>query len=190
MIRLFHQFWQIALLKVAPQELPGQTVVVCIAAMAALLTSLCGLLFAFSFGDALLRSALAMLITASLIAVTLRSRKLQHRFNQTFAALCGATSLIYFLALPLMPYFFTAQIATADGKLLVIVILLFDLWALLVMANVLRHSLDSSFASGMSLAIAVTILTVVAIESIAPASKIAGKSSMTNDMTTDSGLGG
>ena len=50
------------MLKLAPQDLPGQPVALVIAIAAAFVTGLAGLLFAYDFYEALYRSVLALLV--------------------------------------------------------------------------------------------------------------------------------
>jgi hypothetical protein len=177
---LLQKFLQIALLRAAPQELPGYSLVFWIAIAAVFVTSFAGLMFAYPFADALTRSIAAILIPGAIVYVALLVKRIPSRFQQCYAAMCGASAVVYVIALPLMPAFFSASVSTTAGKLVVMVILLLDVWMLLINAHVFRHTFEVGLATGVSLALALMVLTLIAIESVlpTPASTLAPNATM------------
>ena len=153
----------------APQELPGQPVALCIAIAAAFFTSMAGLLFAYGVGEALVRSALALAVPGLLLFGLLKVRGMQNRYAQSFGAICGAASVVYLLALPFMPYFFNAVADDQANKTVVVFILLLDIWSLLISAHILKHTLDIEFVTAISLSFLIMIITILVIEYLLPA---------------------
>lgn len=168
MTELFFKFFHVALLKAKPQDLPGQAVVLWISVALAAIGSLAGLSIAYSFGDAVLRCAVAMIVPAAFFYGALALRNQQPRFLQSFSALCGASAIVYFIALPFMPMFISAVAASQSGKLIIIFVLLLDIWTVVITAHVIRYTFDVGFASGVSMAIALMILTLLVSEMVLP----------------------
>ncbi len=168
MYQLFQHFLNIMLLRARPQDLPGQPVVLWIAVTAAFVSGFAGFLFVYDFSAALGRSMLSVLIPGIAVWLLLRIRRLQHRFNQTFAALCGSAAVINAIAFPFMPYLFNAGADAQAGTWLIVLTLLIDIWSVVITAHIFRHALDIGFASGISLSIALILVTVVTIESVLP----------------------
>ena len=167
---LLHKFVQIALLRAVPQELPGFSMVLWIAIGSVFITSLAGLLFAYPFADALIRCLAAIAIPAAILYAALQMKRTPSRFTQCYAAICGASAVVYVLALPLMPTFFSASVNTLSGKLVVMIILLLDVWMLVITAHIFKHTFDVGMATGVSLALGLMVLTLLAIELVVPAS--------------------
>ena len=152
----------------APQELPGQPVALCIAVASAFVTSMAGLLFAYDVGEALFRSVLALAVPGLFLYGLLKVRGMQIRYAQSFGAMCGTAAVVYLLALPFMPYFFSALADEQANKTVVVFILLLDIWALLISAHILKHTLDIEFVSAISLSFLLMIMTILVIESLSP----------------------
>lgn len=170
---LIHKFVQIALLRAGPQELPALQVVLWIALAFVFFTSLAGLLFAYPVVDAVIRCLAAIVIPAIILFVALWMKSMQSRFLQSYMAICGASAVVYVVALPLMPLFFTASVSSLSGKLVVMAILLIDVWMLLITAHIFKHTFNVGLATGFSLALGLMLLTLLGIEAIAPSPQVA-----------------
>lgn len=170
MSALLNKFIQIALLREGPQELPGLSMVLWIAVAAVFVTSLAGLLFAYPLHGAVFRSLAAIAIPAAILYAALHLKSRQSRFLQCYAAICGASAVVYVLALPLMPIFFSANVSTLAGKLVIVFMLALDVWMLLISAHIFRHTFDVGMSTGVSLALGLMVLTLVAIEAVTPVS--------------------
>lgn len=172
MSELFQKYFQLTLLKATPQDLPGHSLVLWISIAVAFLTSVAGFLFAYSFGDAIFRSILAIAVPGILVYAMLGVKDLQARFKQAYSALCGSAAVIYLIALPLLPTFFSAASDTFSGKLVIVAVLLLDLWTVLITAHILKHTFDIGMASGVSLSVVLMLVTVLTIEAIAPTKRL------------------
>ncbi len=172
MAQLIQKYLQLVLLRITPQELPGQPIALWISVAAAFIASLAGLLFAYRFGDAVLRSVLAILVPGVLVYAMLGVKNLQSRFVQSYSALCGSAAVIYIIALPLLPAFFSAAADSSSGKLIIFIVLLLDIWTLLITAHIFKHAFEVGFASAISLAVVMMIVTLLTIETLAPTPQV------------------
>ncbi len=166
---LLYKFVQIALLRATPQDLPGQGVVLWLSVAMAAITGFAGLLISYTVFDSLLRTVISLAVPAAFLKVVLAAQNLRPRFNQAYSALCGTSAVVYIIALPVLPAFFEAVAANGQGKLLIYFILLLDLWAVLIMAHIFKHTLSVGLASGVSMAIALVIMTLLLVETVSPA---------------------
>ena len=161
------EFFRIVLLKSPPQDLPASTGVLYLSVMMAFLVGI--LRYAIVGGGywSLFRSLLEVAVPGVILFFLLVFFKLPARFGQSFSALCGTSAIIYFFALPVLPAFHAAA-SNASYNLSVYLIIALDLWSLVVVAFILKHTLGVGFATGVSLAIAVGLSAFIVIESIAP----------------------
>ncbi len=160
-------FFRVASFKTPPQELPATDRVLATAIMLSLLV---GLLRYFIVGGeyySIFRVVIELLVPGVLIYLLLMIFKLQNRFSQTFAAVCGSGAIIYACALPVFPSFHAAA-DDAQYGLSVYIIILLDLWSVAVLAFILKHAVNVGFATGISLAVALVLLTLLLVEGISP----------------------
>ena len=160
-------FFRVALFKTPPQELPASDKVLFVAIALSLLVGLLRYFIAGAEYYSIARVVLELLVPGVLIYLLLKVFKLPSRFAQTFAAVCGSGAIIYALALPVFPSFHAAADESQYG-LSVYIIILLDLWSVAVLAFILKHAVNVGFATGISLAVAVVLLTLVLVESISP----------------------
>lgn len=168
MYQLVHQFGLVAFFRATPQQLPGQPIVLWISLLAALITGVAGLLFAYDFAEAIARSLLSLAVPAVALWVLFKVRGIEHRFIQTYSALCGSAAVVYVLAFPLMPYFFDANTDSPVGRWLITLALLINVWALMITAHILRHAMDTGIATAISLSFALMLLTLSVTEALVP----------------------
>ena len=107
-----------------------------------------------------------------LVYAMLGVKNLQSRFVQSYSALCGSAAVIYIIAFPLLPAFFSAAADSSSGKLVIFIVLLLDIWTLLITAHIFKHTFDVGFASAISLALVMMIVTVLTIETLAPTPRV------------------
>ena len=175
-------FFRVASFKTPPQELPASDKVLVTAIAMSLLV---GLLRYFIVGAeyySILRVVLEVLVPGALIYLLLLFFKLQNRFTQTFAALCGSGAIIYAFALPVFPSFHSPSGESQYAAVYVIILL--DLWSVAVLAFILKHAVNVGFATGISLAVALVLLTLMLVQSISPSKLPAGD----NDQLTSNPL--
>ncbi|OED35401.1 hypothetical protein AB833_29645 [Chromatiales bacterium (ex Bugula neritina AB1)] len=168
MTALIYKFVQISLLRAVPQDLPGQTLVLWLSVAMAALTGIAGLLIYYSVGESLIRTITVLVVPAVFLYVALSMKNLRSRFIQAYTAMCGTSAVVYVVALPFLPAFFEAIVATQHNKFIVYVILLLDIWTVVVTAHILKHTLDIGMASGVSMAIAMMVMTLVVVEIVSP----------------------
>ena len=156
------------MLKLAPQDLPGQPVALVIAIAAAFVTGLAGLLFAYDFYEALYRSVLALLVPGVLLYVLLKVRGFESRYVQSFGAMCGTAAVIYLITLPITPYIINSAVESQSGALAVVLVLLINIWALMVSVHILKHTLGVAFAQALSISLLMMLVTIIIIESLVP----------------------
>lgn len=168
MSTLFFRFVQIATLRAGPQDLPGFPGVLWVAAGLVFIASAAGLSFAYPLSDVIFRCAAAIVVPGAILYAGLQLKGKKSRFIQCYAAICGASAVVYMVALPLMPAFYSVSVSDLSGKLVVMVILLLDIWSLLITAHIFKQTFEVGLATGVSLALALMVVTLLAIEVIAP----------------------
>lgn len=170
LVNIFQLFLRVAMLKSPPQELPASEIVLAISIVFALFVGLVRYAIIGSEYYSLLRVVLELLIPAVIVYLLLFYFKKSGRFNQTFAAICGSGAIIYALALPVLPAFFAS--ADSQHQPAIYIIIALDLWSVAVIAYILRHALNVGFATGISLAVVLVLLTLMLVESISPSKKL------------------
>jgi len=165
-ISLVQLFWQIATLRARPQDLPDFPVVLLVSLLLSALTLLAGLLMSFPFSEALIRVLAALLLPAALLYTALVATGRRGRFIRSYSAMCGASALIYAIALPLISFSDAGKVPTA----VLLILVLLDIWTLIIAAHVLSHTFETGFASGFSLALLMTLITLIVVLSLTPRS--------------------
>jgi hypothetical protein len=159
LLSLFKQFVALAFLRIKPQDLPSHPMALQVSVFAALSISTISLIASYSLPGAFLRSVLAMLLSAAFLYGVLSIQQRQQRFNQAFTAICGASIVIYIVAIPLFPSL-GASTGNISGMVLTLVLLL-DIWSLIVTAYVYQHTFEVPFARGIALALLLMFLTLL-----------------------------
>lgn len=167
--------------RAGPQDLPYEPRLSAPLALLAALANVLMLVQVLPLGAAILL-ALGMVAGMALITqAILRTRKLEARFHQTFAALVTTTALITFALVPLF-----AQLAPAMREIsanpalleqpdklhlpqtVVFLMNLLNLWNFAVSASIFRHAANVGMGLGLVLALvaALTLLMFVAMLSL------------------------
>lgn len=159
-------FFRVAIFRTPPQDIPASEVVLVISIAFSLLAGLLRYAVVGYEYYSLLRVFLEPLISGILIYLLLAFFKLPGRFSQCFAAVCGSGAIIYLFALPVLPSFFATE--SSLHQLSVYIIIAIDLWSVAVLAYILKHTVNAGFATGISLAVALVLLTLIVVENISP----------------------
>jgi len=159
LLSLFKQFVALAFLRCKPQDLPSHPMALQVTVFAALAISTISLVSNYGLLGAFVRSALAMALSAGFLLGVLIIQQRQTRFNQAFTAICGASTVIYIVALPLFPSLGSGS-GNINGLVLTLVLLL-DIWSLIVTAFVYQHTFEVPFARGIALALLLMFLTLL-----------------------------
>ncbi len=160
-------FYKIAVFKKAPQDLPASGAVLYLAVGFALLVSLLRYHIVGTESYSMLRVLLEVLVPGVVLYLLLMYFRQSNRFGQTFAAICGSGSIIYALALPVLPGFYAAALSSTPHWSVVVIVLL-DIWSVAVIAYIMKHALDVGIATGISLSIAIGLTAFLMVESITP----------------------
>lgn len=160
-------FFKIATFKSAPQDLPATDAVLYSGVFLAIGVSLLRYLMVGGEVYPFARVVLEVAVPGVALYVLLLLFRLSNRFVQTFAAMCGSGAIIYALALPILPAFYSAAGAPAYGPSVYLIIAL-DIWSISVVAHILKHAINVVFPTGISIAIALGLFSLLLVESIAP----------------------
>lgn len=141
MDKLIKAFWDMCLLRRAPQDVPRSQIITGGALLAYAILSFCGVLLRLPPESALL---FALIDVGLLVAFTLGAlwiRFLSNRWQQTLAAMAGTGAVLEAVALPV--FYWQTQVANSQLEALpVFVLWLLMIWNLAVIANIMRHSLN------------------------------------------------
>ena len=143
---LLRAWFEICLLRMAPQQMPASPWLLGLAVILYLLAGILVALPGSGWSMALLLSLLDLGVMVALTALVLRLTGKPARFNQTLSARAGTGALLTLLALPLVLMQLDPVPAWAGVLWLV---LLF--WSLTVRGHILRHALDIPLSMGLLL---------------------------------------
>ena len=152
--KLLNLFVDICLLRAGPQALPASFSLLLMAALAGLVSG--ALVIASSFGGltaALGAQALDLLLIALLLRGALIVRGLPARFVQAASALYGCGVVINLATMPVQLMIGREAEDTLVGELGLLFYLLLLIWALVVVAHILRHALEIRFSGGLLLSL-------------------------------------
>jgi len=164
MTQLFNLIWDICCLRRGPQDLPySPPLLAAIAAASFVYQLVIAASRGMPFGEVLIGALFALGLILTALHVALAVRGLRSRFVQSATALLGCMLLFEVLRLPIellmgTPPATPAQITPLQGLLTLLSLPLLG-WNVVVYAHVLRHSLNVSFLTGMTL----SLLWIVAI---------------------------
>ena len=169
MLRLAKAFWDIAVWRQSPAQLPASLFLLGLVAAAVALLEVVGALLPPGPGDRLLLRVvlsvgLPLLFTWLVLSVT----RHPHRFLQTGSALLGVAVLA---ELVLYPVGSLLNVVGADRPLsLPLGLLLFVglIWYLLACANIWRSALDSGIGLGLAVSVGYLLLSMAVEQQLLP----------------------
>ncbi len=141
-------FWGVCTLRLAPQDIPHSTALLCVTSGANLLLSTVINQLNLSFGSSVLVALLEIVVLFGLTIALLFSFSRTQRAVQTLTALMGAGALIGALVLALLLLF---PALPQPARLAIF------MWNLLIMAHILRHALETRFIVGFFIAMGYAI---------------------------------
>jgi hypothetical protein len=162
-------FFQIALLRANPQDLPTSTMLMALALVAHVLADVWTLQETLPIWYALQAAAIDTLLLVAVAHTALLLRNFAHRARQTLTALagCGAMiSLITWGVVALVKLFTSSPDVTEEGGpsratlAALLTTLPFLFWYLLLFGHVMRHALSVSLPAGVGLSLIYFILSV------------------------------
>ncbi len=162
MLRLAKAFWDIALWRKTPAQLPPSVFLLClVAAAAALLEVLSSLLPPASSDQIVMRVVLSVGLPLAFTWAVLAVARHRPRFLQTGSALLGVAVLAEMVLYPLgslIHYVGSERPASLPLGFLMLVGLM---WYLLACAHIWRAALDSGLALGTAISIGYLLLSIV-----------------------------
>ncbi|CAK0758885.1 conserved membrane hypothetical protein [Gammaproteobacteria bacterium] len=159
-------FINILLLQAGPQDVPSSRFLL---QVSLLLYFLAGILVSLTNFPPLPSVGISVVDTfllVSLVWITLRVWRFEHRIAQTLTAVLGALGLLTVVALPLNAWYAALEHADQNiDQLPFLVMLGLLVWSLTVLSHILRHALDTSptLATGLSLFYLVLSFTLTSI---------------------------
>ena len=163
MLQLIRAWFEICLLRRAPQDLPASShllgVSLCCYGLVSVLVS--SQSYTFSMALLLTLVDLGLLILFAWSLLYLQNKRA--RLNQTLSALAGSGSLMGVIALPLLLTIAPDAVTQDVPAPLQSLWLLLLLWNLFIMAHIIRHALSSSFAIGFGISLLYALLNMQVI---------------------------
>jgi len=166
MLQLIRAWFDICLLRKAPQELPASAYLLGLALCCYGMVSVLVSSQSYPFIQALLLAAVDLGLLVLFVWSLLYLQRKTARINQTLSALAGTGSLMGVFALPLLLAIGPETAAEPVPVPLLSLWLLLLFWNLLVMAHIVRHALSSSFAIGFGISLLYALLNMQVITTL------------------------
>ena len=163
---LLRQLIQLCLLRIGPEDLPGDARLPWVLAAGYVLSG--GLLFMAEegFASGMMQAALDAALLAGFVWAALKMREHPARFNQTYAALMGVSLVISLLSWPLLSAVPTEVAAANELHPAQIGLLALLLWSLVAQGQILRRALEVSAGMGLLLVFVYFMLSSLTIAAI------------------------
>ena len=166
MLQLIRAWFDICLLRRAPQELPASGYLLGISLGCYVLVSVLVTSQSYAFTRALLLAAVDLGLLIIFVWSLLYLQSKTARINQTLSALAGSGSLMGLIALPLLLAIGPDKVNEPVPAPLLSLWLLLLLWNLIIMAHIIRHALSSSFAIGFGISLLYALLSMQVITTL------------------------
>jgi len=166
MFQLANFFVDVSLLRRAPQDLPPSMPVFLLVVLLNVVVATIGIADIIPGAAAMAAAMTDAVIMLVMLRLVLMIQNRSARFVQTATAIFGSGVVLGLIALPLQ---LTLDPDVQDNQIPVFVSLAYLMllvWSQLVIAHVLRHALDISFALGVGLALVYSVLSGVTIQTL------------------------
>ncbi|MCC6208723.1 MAG: hypothetical protein IT488_11295 [Gammaproteobacteria bacterium] len=155
--RLLQRYFDICLLRAGPQDLPSSGLLLWLSGLGYFAAGMIMSAQNLDVARAILLMGLDIALLAGLLFALLWSRALLARYGQTLTALLGTGAILQLVALPIISWQ-QAGLAeeTISTSLMIASLLLWIwlMWNLMVIGNILRHTLATRLPIGVLLALA------------------------------------
>ncbi|MES9965275.1 MAG: hypothetical protein ABW116_17240 [Candidatus Sedimenticola sp. 20ELBAFRAG] len=154
MKKLLNVFIDICLLRAAPQDLPASGFLMLWAAALGLVTGT--VVIVDDFGgpaNALLAQLMDLALMMSLLRLGLVLSGKGARFVQSATALFGTGIVVNLVSMPLLLMMGDDPAASPLGGLGVLLFMFLAVWAIVIIAHILRHAFEITFLGGSTIAI-------------------------------------
>ena len=166
---LLKVFWDIALWRRGPRDLPPSRALLAIVALLYVVTSAIQSLLIDGPGLAVARGVADVAFTVAVFWLCLAVTRRRHRLLQTLTAVLGTGTL---LALPMIGLFLAADALGPDGPLaaaLKLLLLPLLIWDLCVLAHIARLALEAPLIAGVAVATSYYLVGYLLLERLLPA---------------------
>jgi len=156
--RLAGAFWEICLLKRAPQELPASRFLFNAVAVVFILRGAVINAFSFPIPEALMLNIIMTGLLLLTLFALLYLRSSQARLLQTATAMMGSSIILFPAALALRFWFHVIEQSGSSSQFAGHCWVLLFVWELFIAAHILRHALNARLIAGFFIAIAYVFL--------------------------------
>lgn len=160
-MEIISRFIDMCFFRAAPSDVPASPSLLTITLLSYFVLSVLINLLDLAWGVGILVSFIDVLIMLVVVKLLLQFRGFQSRYQQTITALAGTGVCMSIVAYPVMWRFYQLepeQQATSFSMLLMVAVLL---WSLMIMAQILRQSLEVRAGTAMMITIAYIAITIV-----------------------------
>lgn len=161
MFNLIKQFAQIAFLTGKPYDLPGDSETLRIAAILAFLSYVLAASGAYGLVTAFFHALVDITLSGLVLYVALSLAGKTARFAQSFAAYCGASSMINLAQVPVI---YTSN----SGQEVSIVHFVFLVWSISVLGHVIRHTFDTNIPISIVASMSYVMFSVTVFMALFP----------------------
>ena len=166
MLQLINFFIDVALLRRAPQDLPASMIVFVLVVLLNVIVATVGVASLLPGVSAMAAAMTDAVLVLVLLRLVLMIQNHSARFIQSATAIFGSGILLGLIALPLQLSLDGAAENTQVPAIVSLAYLVLLVWSQLVIAHILRHALDISFALGVGLALVYSVLSGVIIQTL------------------------
>jgi len=160
MFKLLKLFFEIALLKKSPKDIPSSLFLQYLVIAIYLSISFLMLFMSVPWTQALLEIVVELTFIAIFCKVILSWVKKTARYRQTFIALLGVDALISFCAFPALATLNTPMPENSSFFLFALLVsIILILWHWLTAGHIFRHALSEPFVFGLGVALLYLILS-------------------------------
>jgi len=166
MQELLRVFWDIALFRRGPRDVPASRLLLAVAAAGYVATSAVQSLLLFGPPLAVERGFADLALTVAVFWTALALRRRGYRFLQTLTAMLGTGTL---LSLPMIAMLIVRrEVADAAAVALLLSVASVPLlvWYLFVVGHIVRHALEVPLFTGMAVAMTYIVLGYLLIEQL------------------------
>ena len=157
-LRLVNAFWQICLLRRAPQDLPASQFLLRLITVVFVLRGAAINAFSFDVGEAIALNVIMTVVLFAALGFLLALRGFGPRFSQTATAMMGTTIVLFPAALALRYWFHVIEHSGTTSNLAGHCWVVLFVWELFIAAHILRHALEMRLIAGFFIAIAYVLL--------------------------------
>ena len=159
MLKLLNLFFEVAILRRPPQDVPYDLRLLRLALAAYVGSGMLVLFLRTAPDAALILAAVDLMLLTAMLTLVLNLAELKERLVQTLTALTGAWALIQLVAWPVINWLARAEAAAQGQGLPLLLVLLIMIWSIAVLAHILRHALSGPWVQGVILAIIYTMMS-------------------------------